>query len=75
MFNSARLALGLGLAASPTFATLALLNAVQGSAATSQLCADMPGFPLGGMTAMYALMSLFHLAPWLRLLAGRRHAS
>lgn len=26
------------------------------------------GLPLNGMMAMYALMSLFHLAPWLSLL-------
>jgi hypothetical protein len=29
---------------------------------------------LNGMAAMYLLMSAFHLAPWLRLLARRRFA-
>jgi hypothetical protein len=28
--------------------------------------------PLGGMAAMYLLMSAFHAAPWLRLIPGRR---
>jgi len=29
------------------------------------------GSPLSGMAAMYALMSAFHLAPWLKLVAAR----
>jgi hypothetical protein len=33
------------------------------------LCGTMQGsFSLQGMVPMYALMSAFHLAPWLRLL-------
>jgi hypothetical protein len=28
--------------------------------------------PLTGMVAMYLLMSAFHLAPWLKLVARRR---
>ena len=36
------------------------------------LCAPGAGLlPIDGMTAMYLLMSLFHLPPWLRL-ARRR---
>ena len=27
--------------------------------------------PVDGMTAMYLLMSLFHLSPWLKLASGR----
>ena len=27
--------------------------------------------PIDGMTAMYLLMSLFHLSPWLKLASGR----
>jgi hypothetical protein len=27
--------------------------------------------PLGGMTLMYLLMSVFHAAPWLKLICGR----
>jgi hypothetical protein len=34
--------------------------------------ADMS--PLSGMIAMYALMSAFHLPPWLKLIAGWRRA-
>jgi len=30
--------------------------------------------PIGGMTAMYVLMSLFHLSPWLELASGRPRA-
>ena len=29
--------------------------------------------PLGGMVPMYLLMSAFHLAPWLKLISGRRN--
>lgn len=60
----------LALAATPTFALMALWTAAT-AAPPDMLC--MPhGSPLGGMTAMYALMSAFHLAPWLRLVSGRR---
>jgi len=60
----------LALAATPTFAVMALWTAAT-AAPPDMLC--MPhGSPLGGMTAMYALMSAFHLAPWLRLMSGAR---
>ena len=63
----------LALAASPTFAGMALLTGVQGEG--SMICSAMPGAsPLTGMAAMYLLMSLFHATPWLRLLAQRRGA-
>jgi hypothetical protein len=63
-----RAAAGLGLAATPTFAVLALLT---GSTGPDMLCLHaMPS--LGGMSLMYWLMSGFHLAPWLRLIAKRR---
>jgi hypothetical protein len=59
----------LALAAAPTFALMALL-AGHGA---SPICAAAPGFlPLDGMTAMYLLMSLFHLPPWLRLASRAR---
>lgn len=57
----------LSLAAAPTFATMALLSGVLGP--SDMLCSASP---FTGMVAMYVLMSAFHLAPWLRLLAGRR---
>jgi hypothetical protein len=65
--QDARRAAGwLALAASPTFALMACIAATHAPAIT--LCAAGPGgMPIDGMTAMYLLMSLFHLSPWLRL--------
>ena len=57
----------LGLAAAPTFAALALWTALSGGP-PDMLCMSMPA-PLNGMAPMYALMSLFHAAPWLKLFA------
>jgi cellobiose-specific phosphotransferase system component IIC len=55
----------LSLAAAPTFAVMALIAAITPA---DMLCSSMDGsFPFGGMVPMYALMSVFHLAPWLRL--------
>ena len=60
------------LAAAPTFALMALLTGVIGGP-QDMLCADMHGAaPLSGMAPMYLLMSAFHAAPWLRLIARRR---
>lgn len=59
----------LGLAAAPTFALMALIAATD--APPLALCAAGASvLPVDGMTAMYVLMSLFHLPPWLKL-AGR----
>ncbi|WP_411971019.1 hypothetical protein [Mesorhizobium sp. CA16] len=56
------------LAATPTFATMALLTAAHGG--EDMMC--MSGASaLGGMVPMYLLMAAFHLAPWLRLAARR----
>lgn len=60
----------LALAASPTFALMAWIAA--NAAHPFAFCA--PGssiLPIDGMTAMYLLMSLFHLSPWLKLAAAR----
>jgi len=57
------------LAAAPTFAVMALVSCLQAGDA-AMLC--MGGSPLTGMTAMYLLMSAFHLAPWLRVISGRQ---
>lgn len=63
----------LSLAAAPTFAFMALLTAVSGSAPLDMLCSTAPGAsPFTGMGLMYLLMSAFHLGPWLRLLSSRR---
>jgi hypothetical protein len=61
----------LGLAAAPTFACMALLTSALGGGAMDVVCAAAKG-PLGGMAAMYWLMSAFHLGPWLKLIATRR---
>ncbi len=60
----------LALAASPTFALMAWIAAID--APPIALCSAGPGIlPTDGMTAMYLLMSLFHLSPWLKLASGR----
>ena len=67
-----RIACWLSLAAAPTFAAMALWSALLGSQ-LDMLCAAMQGpSPISGMTLMYLLMSAFHVAPWLRLISGRR---
>lgn len=59
----------LSRAAAPTFAVMAVLSAVQESGAAAVLCSVQHTSPLTGMAAMYALMSAFHLPPWLKLIA------
>ena len=59
----------LGLAASPTFAAMALLTSL--GSGPMVLCSGPAGFPLGGMVPMYLLMSVFHAAPWLKVIAGQ----
>lgn len=60
----------LSLAAAPVFAVMAVVSGSDGG--------SMPGMampepsPLGGMAAMYVLMSIFHMAPWLKLVSRRR---
>jgi len=67
-----RLAKWLGLAAAPTFATMALLTGVLGDGKMAMMCsAAQDPSSLGGMVPMYLLMSAFHLAPWLKLIANR----
>jgi hypothetical protein len=58
------------LAAAPAFAVMALLTAV-GSEPDFLCAAMLHASPLGGMTFMYSLMSIFHLPPWLKLMCGR----
>jgi hypothetical protein len=62
----------LHLAAGPTFAVMALLTCVLGGGPADALCSIAGASPLSGMVPMYLLMSAFHLAPWLKLMAHRR---
>jgi len=57
----------IALAASPTFAVMALVTAFTGDGPAGALCGAAPGgWPPGGMVVMYLLMSAFHVSPWLR---------
>ncbi len=62
----------LSLAAAPTFAIMALLAEIRDGGVPDMLCsAAHTTSPLTGMVPMYVLMSAFHSAPWLRLIANR----
>jgi hypothetical protein len=63
----------LALAAAPTFVVMALWSAVAGGP-VEMMCSS-PGsvLSLNGMAAMYALMSAFHVSPWLTLLSNWRN--
>jgi hypothetical protein len=65
----------LALAATPTFAIMALLTALSGGPADA-MCGAGQGSLLGGMVPMYLLMSALHSAAWLKLIAvvGARSA-
>ncbi|WP_018318640.1 hypothetical protein [Bradyrhizobium sp. WSM2793] len=65
------LAKWLALAATPAFAIMAVLTAMIGGG-PDMLCGAGQGSVLGGMVPMYLLMSAFHSAAWLRLIAERR---
>jgi hypothetical protein len=60
----------LGLAATPTFAIMALLSGLGGNP-MDRLCSSAHGAPLDGMVTMYLLMSAFHSPLWLKLIFGR----
>lgn len=74
--SARNVSLWLRLAAAPTFAVMALLCGLSGGGQADILCltADHAA-PLTGMTAMYALMSAFHLPPWLALMLRRRRGA
>jgi hypothetical protein len=55
----------LALAASPTFALMALASLSRNADSAAILCSAAGMTPFGGMTEMYALMSLFHAPPWI----------
>jgi hypothetical protein len=59
------------LAATPTFAVMALLTCIAGEDA-GMMCSAAHGVSLlSGMLPMYVLMSAFHSAPWLKLIFRR----
>lgn len=58
----------LSLAASPTFAIMALASAFTDRGPAGAFCGSGPGgWPVDEMAVMYLLMSAFHVSPWLRL--------
>lgn len=70
----------LSLAATPTFAVMALLTGVFGGGPSSMVCTSAhDASPLvgmfGGMVPMYLLMSAFHSAPWKKVIFDRRTAA
>ena len=66
----------LSLAATPTFAVMALLTALDAGSMPAVLCSAVrDGSPLTGMVPMYLLMSAFHLAPWLRVFSSVRRGA
>src|ERR1700694_6161687 len=64
----------LGLAAAPTFVIMTLLTGVGGGPPDVLCSAARAASPLSGMVPMYLLMSAFHSAPWLKMIASRRDA-
>ncbi len=70
-FRRARLSRWLGLAATPTFAAMALWTAIAEAGQPRMLCSAGSVLPMVGMVPMYLLMAAFHLPCWLRLLARR----
>jgi hypothetical protein len=59
----------LGLAAAPTFAVMALWTGSFSGQPDMSCMGMQETSPLNGMALMYALMSAFHAAPWLKLLS------
>ena len=57
------------LAATPTFAIMALLTALGGNSIES-FCSPGRWTPTG-MVTMYVLMTVFHSRPWLNLISGK----
>jgi hypothetical protein len=60
----------LSLGAAPAFAIMALVTGIRDGGMPGMLC-SADASPLTGMVPMYLLMSMFHSAPWLRLITGR----
>ena len=60
----------LPLAATPTFVVMALWSSVAGGPAEMMCSSGGSPLFLNGMAPMYALMSVFHMSPWLTLLSN-----
>jgi hypothetical protein len=58
------------LAATPTFAIMALLTVASGGSDMICTAAEHTS-PLSGMIPMYLLMSAFHSPPWLKVISSR----
>ena len=69
MSKTSDLSSGLGLAASPTFAAMAVWSIAFGDREAAVICSAGQGGPISGMALMYLLMAAFHLPCWLRLAA------
>jgi hypothetical protein len=63
----------LSLAAAPTFVAMTLWSAVAGGAEDMMCSSGGSALSLSGMAAMYALMSVFHVSPWLTLISNWRN--
>jgi hypothetical protein len=59
----------LSLAAAPVFALMALWTGLFGQA--DMACMSVHDTSLNGMVLMYALMSIFHAAPWMKLISSQ----
>lgn len=67
-----RAAAWLSLAAAPSFALMAVVTGILDRGAHQMSCSTaMHMSPFTGMVPMYALMSAFHLTPWLGLVSRR----
>jgi hypothetical protein len=63
----------LRLAAAPSFAVMALGSGFADSGTVIPLCSvESHSAALGSMAAMYGLMSVFAMVPWLNLIVARR---
>ena len=63
----------LSLAATPTFVVMTLWSADAGGPAEMMCSSGGSALSLNGMAAMYVLMSVFHVCPWLTLLSNWRN--